>query len=188
MKSCNCSDVCDNARSRDCISVNLDEQIHLRYVSLAVPQNWSMHVKYASRHAWYCASNVFDCIPMAEVAARAGRDAVRDMFVLLVARFGVVVLRADVVLICVRLDVFVVLRDVAFGVREIMFVPEVRDVTRDFFVLFCVVVVRAVMLLFIVFWVCVRMFFSVFIGRVGAFTLRSAALAMPTLTNIAPIR
>lgn len=39
LKSCNWSDVWDNARSRDCISVRRDEQTHLRYVSFCFAQN-----------------------------------------------------------------------------------------------------------------------------------------------------
>ena len=39
LKSCIWSDVCDSARSRDCISDNLPEHTHLRYASSAVAQN-----------------------------------------------------------------------------------------------------------------------------------------------------
>lgn len=49
-KSDNWSDALDRARSRDWISDNFDEHMQRRYASFAVPQNWSMHVKYASRH------------------------------------------------------------------------------------------------------------------------------------------
>ena len=50
LKSVKCSAVCSSVRSRDCIDDNFGEHMHLRYVSLAAAQNWSMHVKYASRH------------------------------------------------------------------------------------------------------------------------------------------
>ena len=50
LKSASWSDAWDNARSRALTSGNLDEHIQRRYVSLAVLQNWSIQVKYASRH------------------------------------------------------------------------------------------------------------------------------------------
>lgn len=72
LKSCNCSPVWFNVRSRSRISVNRDEHTHRRYVSFMVAQNWSMHVKYASRQALYPEPNVLE--PAAAAVINAARD------------------------------------------------------------------------------------------------------------------
>lgn len=74
VKSCSWSDVWTRVRSRDFMSARRDEHTHRRYVSFWLAQNWSIQVKYASRHALYPVPNVFDV-----VAARAGVRAARDI-------------------------------------------------------------------------------------------------------------
>lgn len=130
-----------------------------------------MHVKYALRHALYPVPNVSDCNVVAVVAVRAGRE----MFLC-----SDVVLRLVVrVAVAVR-DVFVVRVDRAGTV----FVPPVvawAEVARDV----VVVVVLAIV------WRGVAderetvLFMPV---RVMDFSLRTAALAMPTLTIYAIIK
>ncbi len=84
--------------------VNLEEHMHRRYVSFAVAQNWSMHVKYESRHALYPPEKA--AVAVAVVALRPG-FLTADWGFLTCALRTVVALRT-----AVRAVVFVVLRGV----------------------------------------------------------------------------
>ena len=69
--------------------------MHLRYVSFIVPQNWSMHAKYAARHVLYSPPNATEFTDGTDIVARPGCVAVRA---------GVAFERDDVDNDCVRDD------------------------------------------------------------------------------------
>ena len=137
LKSASWSDAWPRARSRDWISLNFDEHIQRRYASLAVAQNWSIHVKYASRHVLYPVPNVFDCVAFSVNVARAGVVAAREMVVALRGAVWFVVARECCIFAALRAMVFEV-RAVRAGVVAVRvadcFVLVVRETTR-FFVL-----------------------------------------------------
>lgn len=142
---------------------------------MAVLQNWSMHVKYASRHALYPVPNVFDWEVACVTVARAdewGRNGV----VLVVVRpvrgvFAeravdkVFVARDDVVPVDVR-AVAVRVGVVPVDARDVVVCCAVRDaVVRAV----PVVAIREIVFLFVV-------------ARDTVFASRTAASAMPIPT------
>jgi len=145
-------------------------------VSLAVLQNWSMHVKYASRHVLYPVPNVFECTVFIVNVARAGRVAVRTLpwFVLKTAPRATVFDAA----LRVVVDAFAV-RAVVAGRALVRAVVAVRaTVLRD--------VVRAVVFCWVLF--ALREMVDLVVCRDGELASRTAASTVPTPINSAVMR
>ena len=174
LKSCSWSAVWARVRSRDLMSVRRDEQTHRRYVSFCLAQNWSMQVKYASRHVLYPVPNVLDA-----VAARAGVRAARDIAPVIVAVVALRAVRAFVGVAALRAvavctDVRALRADVVAALRAWVAVRVVTVPLRG-----VVAVVRAVTLC------------GADVADVWRFTLdasRTAALARPMPATSVPAK
>ena len=141
-----------------------------RYVSFALAQNWSMHVKYASRHVLYPSSKVPTMVVGVVVAARAGRAVFGFMLFCLFCARGVAAVREMVVARAVRFVVDV--RDCVWAGARLPEVVGRVSVRRD--------VVR---LLTDVGWVAWREIILFCAVREIVFSSRTAPLATPTTTK-----